>query len=259
MRCALCVVLVVLTFAGQPRDASTAEKPAEALIKEGLRLRRAGRDLEALDRLQRAYTLEPSPRAAAQVGLCLQAVGRWSDADQKLGEALSSPEDAWIQKNKDVLRESIEIVKTHVGRVEITGSPEGTQVLIGGKPVGRLPLPMPVALDEGPVDIEGKADGFAPVLRSVTVFGGQYQKVVLRLNPELPPATNSQAALDDATVLTLGPGAVAAEEVPGFYRRPWFWGVAGSAVLGAIIAGVVLSGGERTETSPILVDQRETF
>lgn len=130
------------------------DTPAESLIKDGLRLRRAGRDIDALDKLQRAYDLEPTPRAAAQVGLCLQALGRWVEADFKLSEALTSASDAWIQKNAPIIKQSIEEVKLHVGRVEVIGSPEGAEVSVAGKVAGRLPLATPVPVDEGTVDVE---------------------------------------------------------------------------------------------------------
>lgn len=123
MRHFIHVLTFISVLASASAFAQPAEKPAESLIKEGLKLRRAGRDIDALDRMQRGYDLEPTPRAAAQVGLCLQAVGRWSEADLKLSEALSATEDPWIVKNRATLKDSIEAIKVHVGRIEVIGSP----------------------------------------------------------------------------------------------------------------------------------------
>ena len=69
---------------------ASAATTAEGLIKEGLELRRAGRDSDALAKFESAYNQSKTPRAAAQWGLCLQAVSRWSEADPLLAEALSA-------------------------------------------------------------------------------------------------------------------------------------------------------------------------
>lgn len=249
-----------------PPAAEGAENgPAESLIREGLRLRRAGRDIDALEKLQRAYDLEPTPRAAAQVGLCLQALGRWVEADFKLSEALTSADDPWIKKNGPVIKQSIEDVKAHVGRVEVIGSPEGAEVSVAGKVVGRLPLATPVPVDEGTVDIEVRSDGHEPLLRSLAVKGGQYQRSVFRLSPlvtapsSLAPAPSPTPG-DSADEVALGVTADAETREPTpLYRKGWFWGVVGAALVGGAVAAVLLSSGSETEIGPVVPDQMENF
>src|SRR6266705_1743487 len=69
---------------------------ADALIKQGVELRRAGNDQQALERFRRAYDLAPTPRALAQMGLAEQALARWVDGEAHLAKALIAPQDAWI-------------------------------------------------------------------------------------------------------------------------------------------------------------------
>ena len=59
-------------------DAPAADGRSEQLIAEGLKLRRAGNDLEALDRLQRAYELrqDGDVRRFARRGALLAALDR---------------------------------------------------------------------------------------------------------------------------------------------------------------------------------------
>src|SRR5687768_12824986 len=94
MLAALSLWAVCLCWLGQVEAAGVTS--AERLISEGMELRRAGKDAEGLQKFEAAYRLAPTPRAAAQWGLCLQAVGRWADADTRIAEALQAKADPWI-------------------------------------------------------------------------------------------------------------------------------------------------------------------
>src|SRR3982751_2270792 len=94
VRGALAVVLIAGALVGAARQARADD--AEPLIRRGIELRRAGRDAEALEQFRQANQLAPSPRAAAQIGLAEQALGRWLDADGHLRAALAAPSDPWI-------------------------------------------------------------------------------------------------------------------------------------------------------------------
>jgi len=112
---------------------------AEAIILKGLQLRTEGRDREALAEFQRAAALKETPRGTAQIGLAEQALGLWVDAEDHLKHAVEQDGDPWIQKNRRVLEDALSEVKSHLGTVEIWGTPEGAEVLLGGKPIGKLP------------------------------------------------------------------------------------------------------------------------
>jgi hypothetical protein len=56
------------------RAAGAAEDP-EALIRQGIELRRAGQDARAEGYFRRTYQLAATSRTAAQLGLCELAVG----------------------------------------------------------------------------------------------------------------------------------------------------------------------------------------
>lgn len=211
-----------------------AAKPKD-LIEEGIALRRAGRDAEALRKLQAAYEAEPSPRAAAQLGLCFQALGRWSEADAKLAEALSAANDPWVHTNRAPLKESLEVVKSHVGRVEVLGSPEGAHVLLNGLAVGALPLPDAVPVNEGLVDVEVKADGHVPERRSFSIGGGAYQRVVVRLQPLPVPSAPRVAESAPGLATREAPEAASSSSTSG-----WLWGGLALAVAGGVAAALLL-------------------
>src|ERR1700755_329211 len=58
-----------------------AQQHVEALLHEGVSLRRQGRDEEALEVFRRAHAEAPTPRTSAQMALAAQAVGNWVEAE----------------------------------------------------------------------------------------------------------------------------------------------------------------------------------
>jgi hypothetical protein len=176
----------VLLCLGVPRSAAAGDPSAEAeqLIRRGIELRKAHEDERALREFQKAYKLTRVPRAAGQLGLAEQAVGRWEEAEQHVREALDAPNDPWVTKYHDSLVDAMGLIQRHLGRVEIIGEPEGAEVSVNGRQVGRLPLADPITVSVGEVDIELRAPGYQPGQRTITLVVGQYQRVVLRLNKE---------------------------------------------------------------------------
>jgi tetratricopeptide (TPR) repeat protein len=251
---ARCLLLVALFLNGaavlHALPASASEK-SEALTKEGISLRRAGRDSEAVKKLQAAYDIAATPRAAAQLGLCLQAVGRWSEADGKLAEAISATNDPWIRKNRITLKDSLEVVKAHVGRVEVIGEPAGALVTVSGINVGKLPLQDAVPVNEGLVDVEVTADGYERDRQRLTITGSSYQRLVVRLAKlqtvakELPkvkqPATEEHTEVVAMDALTAAP-ADTSESTP-LLKSPWFWGGVAAVVAAGVVTAIVLGSG----------------
>jgi hypothetical protein len=165
-----------------------AQEEADELAKQGIELRRRGDDPRALPLFERAHKIAPTPRSAIQLGTVEQALGRWADAEEHLAQGLRTPGDPWIKKNRAVIDESLRTVKTHIGSLEVTGAPSGAEVLVNGRKVGQLPLPAAIRVSAGDVDVELNAPGHLRGFRTVKVTAGDYQTVVLRLQPLEQPA-----------------------------------------------------------------------
>lgn len=174
--------------------AAFAADKTDDLIKNALELRRNGDDQGAYPLFKQAYDASRSPRAAAQWGFCEQALGRWADAETHLSEALKASADPWVVKNRPVIVQSLAVVKSHIARVEIVGEPVGAEVLVNGNVVGRLPLPEPVRVTAGEIEVELRTPGHARASKSLRVEGRQFQKVVLRAEREAPPVGAVAAA-----------------------------------------------------------------
>lgn len=178
----LAALACAATFAAE--SAVAANETEEDLIKRGVALRRASDDQAARDVFQKAYDRFKTPRAAGQLGLAEQALGRWEDAELHVAEALRAENDPWSRKNRAALVSAMAIIKNHVARIEITGEPEGAAVFVNGRPAGQLPLRGPVNVSVGEVDVEARAPGYKRDVRRITLVGGQYQRLVVRLEKE---------------------------------------------------------------------------
>jgi serine/threonine-protein kinase len=193
MRTTRTTVLAVLAAALVLAPSSArADDDAEALIRQGIQLRREHRNAEALDAFARALALSQTPRAQAQVALAEQALGRWLEADRDLDAAMASDQDPWIVKNHSVLEEARTTIAHRLAWLTVLVDAPSAEAELDGRTV-----PCGVAtraLARSSV-LKVRAPGYAPEERTVTLEPAQHlqQRVVLtpvtsvaKVAPEAP-------------------------------------------------------------------------
>jgi len=182
---ALCAGTVI---AGTALAASQTEQ-ADALIEQGVKLRVEGKPAEALDLFTKAHAIAPSARTLAQIGLAEGSLRQWTEAETHLEAALATHDTPWIEnhRNREALEQALASIRGHIGHITVLG-PEGADVSVEGRPVGRLPLAAPLRLPEGDARIEGTAPGRKSAIARVTVLGGTESTVALDLPPTIPQA-----------------------------------------------------------------------
>jgi Flp pilus assembly protein TadD len=109
-----------------------AAEDSDAIVSHGVELRREGRDREALEEFERAAKISRTPRVVAQIGTAEVAMGMWPGAEDHLREALGQGGDPWIRKNRVLLERTLATVGTHLGSIEIWGTPSGAEVVVNG-------------------------------------------------------------------------------------------------------------------------------
>jgi hypothetical protein len=220
MRRALAFALLCLPL----RVGATPE--SDALIGEGVELRRKQKDADALERFQRALAIEATPRVRAQIGFAEQALGRWVEAERDLAAALSTGEDTWIVKNRSALERALATVGEHLGTLEVSGTPAGAAVRIGGEPVGTLPLARGLRVPAGSAALEVSADQHAAAQRTVLVHAGK----ISRERIDLVRAEATLTVQAAPPIRTLRP------------HRPVLW-IGGWTLLGVGLGAVAVLGG----------------
>ncbi|HXX66138.1 MAG TPA: hypothetical protein VEK07_03100 [Polyangiaceae bacterium] len=229
--------LLVLASADGARamDPPTAlAEPAadEKLIAAGIELRKNGQDAEALVAFERAYALNHTPRAIAQVALAHQALAQWRDAESTLLEALRDPNDPWIVRQRAYLEQSLATVQSHLGWLDVQGDVTGAEVWVAGELRGWVPLSQPLRIVAGDISVEIRAAGFAPMRRMVHVeptsvahetftFGARTAGEHAAAARELPPAPTSSAARTVGWGLLAGAGGLLLAGAAGLVTREW--------------------------------------
>ena len=129
------------------------------------------------------------------------ALGYFVDAEKYLSEAVASPDHPWVAKNLATLKAQLATAKTQIGELYIVGEPAGAEVLVNGKPVGRLPLSSPIRLDKGRADVQVRAPGYVASSDSVVMVGGKredrsyrLQREAVAVAPPPPPPPVAQPA-----------------------------------------------------------------
>lgn len=174
---ALAAWLVASTAQGQSAS-------SDSLLREGVELRRQGRDADALATFARAYAVDHSPIALAQMGLAEQALGSWVASEAHVRGALAVHGNPWIEANRAAIEQAYTTISQHVGTIELDGVRDGAEIFVNGTSVGRTPLAEPIHVAAGDVTLEVRAAGYRTVSRPVTVTGGTATYTSIALEPD---------------------------------------------------------------------------
>ncbi len=234
--------LVVSAAFAQPHSDDTAGTH----VRRGVELRRLGNDEAALAEFQRAQAVEASPRILAQIGLALQALGRWPEAEEATLAALSDDSDAWVEEHRELLRESLAAAQHHLGWMIVDCNVGGAELLINGRPAGKLPLDGPVRVIAGEVVLQVKANGYEPVLRKIDVLEGSRAREAVTLVQSQPPSVTDRdpasAGPPIRAPLAKAPATVLPLDLGNSRRMTVGWvtfGVGGTLAAGGLAAAAI--------------------
>ncbi len=186
-------IVALLGAASLSVAALAAEPSADALIEQGLSLRREAKPEQALELFRQAHALAPSPRTFGQMGLVETSLKRWVDGEKHLSVSLANPDDRWVAKNRAFLDEALGLCRSHVGDLVVTG-PAGAEVFVAGQSVGTLPAVPALRLAEGTISVSASAPGFKPFERTVTIRAEARSPLAIALVPAAAPRAVSPAA-----------------------------------------------------------------
>jgi hypothetical protein len=206
-----------------------AEGDAETHVRRGLDLRRSGDDAAALAEFELAWSRLPQPRVRAQIGLALQALGRWREAEEVQLQVLSAGFDSWVKEHDALLHESLAAVQQHLAWLSVECNVSGAELVVNGASVGVLPMTKPVRVVAGVLVLELRAAGHEPIRRAIDVPRGERARETFVLVPTAPaPSTPDYVRRTVAD--------------PATTRRAVAWtfvGAGGVLVAGGIAASIV--------------------
>jgi hypothetical protein len=223
---ACCCLLLSVPRAASAQEASSLE----ALIQEGIRLRRNGDDEKALEVFRQAERLQPSSvRVLLHLATAAQAAGHWVEADNYIRRVFEYRDDPYYRRYQSDIAMVEQIIASRVGRFQVVGAPKGAEVRLNGRVVGRVPMEEPERLEAGNYQLEVVSDGHYPLRRVQRIPGGVLTREVVELGPVR--STASSASLNDS-----------GSPSRGWWSQPWVgWTLAGASAASAVTAGVAFA------------------
>ncbi|MFT5357574.1 MAG: hypothetical protein ACI9KE_004811 [Polyangiales bacterium] len=171
--------LLGLMMLASPLSAQSNPPPSdppqsfESLMEDGLGLREAGRDAEALVRFEKCLELAPaSGQAIGQIAFAEMALGRLVLAEAHLIAALRHADDPWVGRHRAALEEAQLSMSAQVATVEIPV--EGAEVTFteSGQ-TGTRATPVTLRFSPGRHELRVTAPGFEPTLATLNIEAGQ--------------------------------------------------------------------------------------
>jgi hypothetical protein len=184
MRVGIGVVCLLALFRCATCHAGAAEDP-EALIRQGIDLRKKGDDLRARGYLKRAYELAQTPRSAAQLGLVELALEEFEGSNQHLTEALVS-DDPWVRSQKSVLEESRRKARAHLAVLSFLNAAVGTRVKIGEHSFIDVPPDGRLWVSPATTTVTVEERGQKPTVTELHVEAGQTKTIAREVAPPPP-------------------------------------------------------------------------
>jgi len=133
----------------------------EALIRQGVALRRMGEESKAYGYFRRAYETAPTPRSGAQFGLSSVAVGKFAEGEWLLSEAMASG-DPWTSEHRLELDKGRTTARSKLGAVVLVGVAPDATIAIGGRTLGRVSADATVRWMPGTTHVHLEAPGYEP-------------------------------------------------------------------------------------------------
>jgi hypothetical protein len=163
-----------LVWLAGPAGGQADEKKdrAKAKFKEGMALVAEEDYPGALAAFEESYRILPKPSLLFNIGMCQKALYRYVDSITTFQQFINESGDKAKPEMLDAAREALIEMDQLVGKLQVVDAPQGAEVLVDGKPVGKAPFKAPVMLDPGQHAVQVSLAGHRTLRTDVTVASG---------------------------------------------------------------------------------------
>lgn len=217
----LCATVLLATLASAQTE-DDGQEEAKAHFFQGVALFEDANYEAALVEFKTSYKANLNFKVLYNIGLTLQALHRYVEAEEALSEYLVQGADKVPEDRIMEVTQIIAELRGVIGYLEVTCNVEGAVVMLDGAQVGDTPLEQPLKLNVGSYEVAVQKDGYTAFETSVDIPG----KETVILKTEL-----------ESTAQPSPP-----EEKDGKKKKPVppvaFYATAGGAVALAIAAAI---------------------
>jgi len=172
--------------AGQA-PAETGKEAAKKHFKVGTVLYNDGNYEGALVEFRASYAAKKNIKVCTYVSLALQALSRYTEAEEELLKCLEECADKVTPAVKQEIETALIQIGTVIGSVKVTCDVEGASVFFNGKSAGTTPLGKTVRLNVGHYKLEITMEGYEDYVAEFDLPGGETMNMVVKLVPEPEP------------------------------------------------------------------------
>jgi len=147
-----------------------ADDAIKAKFALALKLHKAGKFDEALPLFRELVQATQSPNARLYVGLCLQQLGKHSEAYKEMAQTVKDASlhgDTKYEQTREAAQSELAVLNVRVGKLVVTlpETPPGLVVSVDGAPIAERDFGGSLVLEPGGHRVEATATGLAPVNR----------------------------------------------------------------------------------------------
>lgn len=256
----LSIVAPFSVWAQDELDSATAR----SLFEQGVELASNGRWADAADRFQRSLSLRESPVVAYNLAVARMETGRLVEASELLTRVEKDPAgNRKLKRQAAALQREIE-PKIATLVVSLDERAAMHEARINERPIPPAALGVPTPVDPGEIVVTLEEDGQQLWSQRLVVSPGSQQRVTIRLPPrqsasgaETSPPPRESALAPSQVALPASepnPGPRVAQTRPArdpparddgsLWEEPWLWAGAGAVIVGAVVVGLLASGGD---------------
>jgi hypothetical protein len=249
-------IVMLVTLAGVMAPAAIFSGPAfgedaqaEAAFhyKQGVALFKEQKYDMALAEFLKSYELKPTWKLRINIGICYYNLDRFLDARKELLAYLEEGGDQVAADKKEQAENLLDQIASLTAEIQVDVNVVGAEVFVDGEPAGETPLGDPLAVVTGIHKIRVTAEGSEPIVKEVTVAGGDKKKLVFEFGPQTgkaPPKEKvEKAPVKETQKVEKNSGEDAAQEKKPGARALAIGGYAAAGLgAGLLVAGAVTGG-----------------
>jgi hypothetical protein len=142
---------------------------AKSLFEMGVELVAAEDFPSALAAFEESYGLAPRPTTLFNIAMCQKGMFRYVESAATFERYLVETAAEGATEMRQKARTAVEELEQLVGRLVVTGAPDGSAIEVDGERAGVTPLSWPISVDPGRHAVRVTHDGHEPFETSVTV------------------------------------------------------------------------------------------
>lgn len=162
----------LVSAAPAPAGQSDPEK-SKTHFAQGVALFQEENYEAALIEFRAAYDANPNYKLLFNIGVTLQALHRFAEAERTLEEYLVEGEGELPDAKLEEARQILDELEGVVGELVFEANVDGAAVLLDGERVDVTPVEEPMRVSIGHYDVTFSADGYEDVVVGVDVAGGE--------------------------------------------------------------------------------------